>query len=83
MWLSQAYNRGFVRMRRIFYGMRDITGWDHPFSAFIGLWHSSDAYTKPIFQDAQIPLQLHPVKVSTTSEKPLTWRSRSQRISGG
>jgi len=70
MWLSQAWNRGSVRMRKIFSGLRTITGWDHPFSASSGVLLPKDDYTKPTSLEGQLSLPLPRAEVSTTTAMP-------------
>jgi len=78
MWLSQACNRGYVRMRKIFSGLRTITGWDHPFSASLDRELTRTDYTVHISPAGRAYLrhqrELHSTTTATHSISTLPIR---------
>jgi len=83
MWLSRVCSRGCVRMRRIFSGLRTVTGWDHPFSAYTGVLPTRDAYMKPIYPvGPQFPRHL-PDTLYTDTVRLSTYKSNIQDTNSG
>lgn len=81
--LSGLLRRGFVRMQRICYGLRTITGFDRPFSARTGLIDTNvDCMKRSELEEAilQQHLQEDP---SIISERRSTYRSHIPKIKHG
>jgi len=70
-------------MRRIFCGLRTITGWDRPFSAYIEVIPTSDDYTRLIDLDGQLYLPLHQEEASTITVRRSTYVSKIQGTNSG
>jgi len=83
MWLSRVCNRGCVRMRRIFCGLRTLTGWDHPFSAYTGVLPSKTDSTRRTSKVGHPHLQ-HPRDVlSINTVRRSTYVSKIQETNSG
>lgn len=76
MWLSQGWNRGLGLMRRIFSGLRTITGWDHPFSASTEVFLPSAGSTGTILRAGDPHQQLLQGDLFTTTATRSISRSK-------
>ena len=83
MWLSRVWYRGCVRMRRIFSGLRTVTGWDHPFSAYTGVIPTRDGYTRRIWRVGHPRLQLRRGDLYTPTVKRSTYKSKIEETNNG
>jgi len=83
MWLSQVWNRGYDRMRKIFCGLLTITGWARPFSAYTEAFLPSAASTGHIVRAGDPHQQLRQGDLFTTTVRLSTSRSKTPETNSG
>lgn len=76
MWLSRVWNRGLDHTRKTFCGLRTITGWDLPFSAYTEVFHTSAGSMTPTVPAGPPPQQLPQGDLFITTGTPSTYKSK-------
>jgi len=83
MWLFQAWNRGFVRMLKIFSIGQTTIALPPVYFPFIGPILNRDAFMRSTLADGDRYRLLHQGDLFTTTVRRSTYKSRIGTIKGG
>jgi len=82
MWLFQGWFGTYGRLRRIFYTLRRLTGWDHPFSPYVAPLPLSEGSMKRTYRVGEqllLPLQGEASTTTGTRSTSRWWMRKIKR----